>query len=77
MVRDTGVGMSEETIREILERKAPDDPAADEEKSGSSFGLWDTIERIRIYSGHDDVVKITSEPGEFTQIEFIIWKTID
>ena len=37
-----------------------------------SFGLWGTIERIRYYAGRDDVVKITSEIGEFTEIEFII-----
>ncbi|MCR5591339.1 MAG: histidine kinase [Lachnospiraceae bacterium] len=77
IVRDTGVGMSEETISSILNKRADyTDARIDGNKSGS-FGLWDTIERIRIYSGHDDVVKITSEMGEFTQIEFIIWKTIE
>ena len=73
-VRDTGVGMSEETIRSILENHETKDTdlKPDGNRSGSSFGLWDTIERIKIYSGHDDVVKITSEIGEFTQIEFFI-----
>lgn len=73
LVRDTGVGMSEETIGNILAGNASyDEDRMAGSKAGSNFGLWDTIERIRIYTGRDDVVKIESEPGEYTQITFII-----
>ncbi len=67
-VRDTGVGMSEETIKCVLT------PDRDKVKglSEESFGLWGTIERVRFFCGRDDVVKITSEQGEFTEVEFTI-----
>ncbi len=68
-VRDTGVGMSKAQIEKILMQKR-DDPKDSDRKS---FGLWDTIERIRIFCGRDDVVKIESEPGEYTEIELIIY----
>ena len=67
-VRDSGVGMTEDEIRRILDnRRNPDKSEASE-----SFGLWGTIERIRVYCGSDDVVRIYSEVGEYTEIEFII-----
>lgn len=68
-VRDTGVGMSKEQIDKILMQKRDDTKYTDKK----SFGLWDTIERIRIFCGRDDVVKIESEPGEYTEIELIIY----
>ncbi len=63
-VRDSGVGMSREQIDRILSH---DRKKGDESDTGS-FGLWGTIERIRIYCGREDVVDIESEPGEYTQI---------
>ena len=66
-VKDTGVGMSEEQIQKIM-NKNREDP--DEEDS--SFGLWGTIERIRMYCNDDDVASITSEPGEYTEIRLTI-----
>ena len=68
IVKDTGVGMKQEDIDKILYSKRKEMDSNDSE----SFGLWGTIERIRYYAGRDDVVKITSEIGEFTEIEFII-----
>ena len=67
-VRDTGVGMAQDQIDKILhsERNFTG------EIEGESFGLWGTIERIRIYCGSNDVVRIDSEIGEYTEIEFII-----
>ena len=67
-VRDTGVGMTRQQINKILysERNTKGDI------EGESFGLWGTIERIRIYCGSNDVVRIESEVGEYTEIEFII-----
>ncbi len=67
-VKDTGVGMKQELIDKVLCSKREEMDSNDSE----SFGLWGTIERIRYYAGRDDVVKITSEIGEFTEIEFII-----
>ena len=67
-VRDTGVGMSEDKIEKIL-NKVRDDKEKDEE---SSFGLWGTIERVRMYCNREDVVNIRSEEGEYTEVEFII-----
>ena len=68
VVRDTGVGMTKEQIDEILFRERGSRP--DEEDK--SFGLWGTIERIRIYCDDRDCVKIRSEVGEFTEIEIVI-----
>ena len=65
-VRDTGVGMSKEDAENLISGKKT--------KTGeeNSFGLWGTIERVRYYSHRDDVVKIDSKEGEYTEIEFII-----
>lgn len=67
-VRDTGVGMTQDQIDKILHS----DRNFKGEIEGESFGLWGTIERIRIYCGSNDVVRIDSEVGEYTEIEFII-----
>lgn len=66
-VFDSGVGMSEESIKEVLEIKTNDDEEASDELSG--FGLRGTIKRIRYYAGNDDAVSIRSESGEYTEIE--------
>lgn len=64
IVRDTGVGMSDEQIESIL--------SVDETDFSDGFGLRGTIERIRYYCGDDNVVNIRSEEGEYTEVEFII-----
>ncbi len=69
-VRDTGVGMSREKINELVRVRS--DPEKND--SDQSFGLWDTISRIRNYCGSEDVVNINSEPGEYTEVELIIYK---
>ncbi len=66
VVYDTGVGMDKETAENLMSGKKNVSP--DEE----SFGLWGTIERLRYYFNRDNVVKIDSEEGEFTRIEFIV-----
>ena len=68
-VKDTGVGMDDEQIRKVL-MKNPDKDDMNE----SSFGLWGTIERIRMYCNDDDIVSISSEAGEYTEIKLIIRK---
>ena len=68
IVRDTGVGMEQEQIRKILSLDRSQRP----DEADESFGLWGTIERVRIYCERDDVVEIRSEIGEYTEIEMII-----
>ncbi len=67
-VRDTGVGMSDEQIQKALKKERDENDASD----ASSFGLWGTIERIRMYCNDDDVVRIKSEQGEYTEISLMI-----
>jgi two-component system sensor histidine kinase YesM len=85
-VRDTGIGMTDEQIEKVLSTEKTDNTDEDGISAsglGSSFGLWGTIERIRCYCNKDDVVKITSEPGEYTEVEIIIntdtknWRTVN
>ena len=75
-VYDTGIGMPQEPIDEILTKKSyngdTDSAFADIYDTSDSFGLWGTIERVRGFCGRDDVVNIRSEQGEFTEVEFVI-----
>lgn len=66
-VFDSGVGMSEEQIRSVLETSEEDDT-----NMLSGFGLRGTINRIRYYYDCDNVVQLRSEPGEYTEIEICI-----
>lgn len=68
VVRDTGVGMEQERIDQLLVTGRD----KREEEPSESFGLWGTIERIRCFCDSDDVVRIRSEIGEYTEIEFIL-----
>ena len=52
----------------ILSAEEKDRP----QEADESFGLWGTIQRIRMYTGKRDCVKIESEPGEYTRIEITI-----
>ncbi len=66
---DSGVGMSTEQIKNVLEAREEEDA-----KILSGFGLRGTIKRIRYYYDFDNVVQIRSEPGEYTIIEICIPK---
>ncbi len=69
-VKDNGIGMSEEKIEKILEGKASE--ISDENNSNSNgVGLGNVIERLRIFTGRKDVMKIISK-GEGMGTEFII-----
>ncbi len=68
IVKDTGVGMDQDKIDKILSLEDKDRP----QEADESFGLWGTIQRIRMYTGKKDCVRIESEPGEFTRIEITI-----
>ena len=67
-VYDTGLGMTQEKIDEVLSGDAADENAL------TGFGLKGTIERIRYYCNNRDVISIRSEPGEYTEIEIVIPK---
>ena len=68
-ISDDGVGISEEEIKEILftERKG----------KVRSFGLWGTIERMRIFYGNKECIYIKSELGKGTLITLTIPKGAD
>ena len=72
LVKDTGVGMPQETINHILGTKWVARNQDEQEKPG--FGLSGTIERVRYFCGREDVVRIDSVAGEYTEIEFFIPK---
>ena len=69
-VYDTGVGMPEDVIENVLSTQKNEPQTSSEALSG--FGLKGTVQRIRYYSGSDDSVRIRSEIGEFTEIEIVI-----
>ena len=60
-VADDGVGMGGDM-------KPEESPWGKTVSSGAGFGLCGTIERLRIFYGVEDIVKITSEPGKGTLI---------
>ena len=64
LICDDGVGMSPERIQEILTEERRGDIA--------SFGLWGTLERIRIYYGDESRSSVESTLGEGTTIRLII-----
>lgn len=66
---DDGVGMSAEEIEQILHT----------ERKGQikSFGLWGTMERLRIYYGDKGGITIESEPGQGTAITIAIPNGVD
>lgn len=63
-ISDDGIGMSKEEIDEILNT----------ERKGEikSFGLWGTMERLRIFYGNKDCIHIKSAPGKGTHITITI-----
>ncbi|MCR4741124.1 MAG: histidine kinase [Lachnospiraceae bacterium] len=72
-VYDTGIGMSEETIRKLLSKKEEQKEESREDNSlPSGFGLRGTIERLRYYCNREDIVSIESEEGEYTRVTLII-----
>jgi two-component system sensor histidine kinase YesM len=60
--------MSKEQIDSVLSTEKKESETGVNE----SFGLWGTIERIRCFCDKEDIVRINSELGEYTEIEFIM-----
>ncbi len=72
IIYDSGIGMSEEQIKKVLEASSEDD-----EDALSGFGLKGTINRIRYYCDCENAVQIRSEPGEYTEVEICIPEIIE
>lgn len=60
IIADNGCGMSEQTLREIMQR-GPESPGV---------GLWNIRKQIKLIYGAD--IRIESEPGEGTSVSFVI-----
>ncbi|NLK10525.1 MAG: histidine kinase [Staphylococcus equorum] len=67
IVYDSGVGMSTEQIKKVLEANEENDV-----RVLSGFGLRGTINRIRYYYDCNNVVQIRSKLGEYTEVEIYI-----
>jgi two-component system sensor histidine kinase YesM len=66
-VIDNGVGMDEETIRDIFK-------CGSDEKKG--YGIKNVDERIKLYFGEEYGIKIYSEIGKGTKVEIMISQNI-
>ncbi|WP_059041961.1 sensor histidine kinase [Paenibacillus rubinfantis] len=68
-IADDGIGMSQEEIEQIL--------FTERQGQIKSFGLWGTMERLRIFYEDKDVFHIESEPGTGTTITLILPNGVD
>lgn len=69
LISDDGIGMSREEIEQIL--------FTERQGQIKSFGLWGTMERLRIFYEDKDVFHIESEPGAGTTITLILPNGVD
>ncbi|MBW4840437.1 MAG: sensor histidine kinase, partial [Paenibacillaceae bacterium] len=68
-ISDDGIGMSQEEIEQIL--------FTERQGQIKSFGLWGTMERLRIFYEDKDVFHIESESGAGTTITLILPNGVD
>ncbi|MEK4371332.1 cache domain-containing sensor histidine kinase [Paenibacillus sp. FSL R5-0473] len=91
-ITDDGVGMSEEEVKQIQRtemnrsnRSNSSNPSntsnssnpTHNSKHNPSFGLWGTMERLRIFYDREDGLKLQSEVGKGTTIIITILKGAD
>ena len=69
-IKDNGVGMTPERIRQVLEGDI--DPEQSSSMDSNGVGLDNVINRLKMFLDTDDVLSIVSE-GEGTGTEFIIY----
>ncbi|MBB6022445.1 sensor histidine kinase YesM [Paenibacillus sp. JGP012] len=62
------------TISSIQASSVPASAPNSDANVNASFGLWGTMERLRIYYDREDVMKLESEPGKGTTITITIPK---
>ncbi len=60
IISDNGMGMTHEDVEKLTTGKTA--------QERSSFGIWGTIERLKILYGIEDVVSIESQPGVGTKV---------
>ena len=60
IISDDGMGMSKDVINRLT--------SGETAKERNSFGVWGTIERLKILYGVEDVVTMESAPGDGTRI---------
>jgi len=68
-VQDNGVGMNEDTVQKILGCHV-----FESEKSGhtTGIGLYNVVQRLRLFFDCEDVIAVESEPGKGTKVTLII-----
>lgn len=68
-VEDNGVGMSEDTKQKILNCYK-----FESEKSGhtTGIGLYNVVQRMRLFFDCEDVINVESEPGKGTKVTLMI-----
>lgn len=64
-VSDNGIGMEEQQALRLL-TEAPSEPRID--STGSSYGLYNVNERIKLYAGDEYGLSIASHPGAGTTV---------
>lgn len=65
MVSDDGIGMSKELVKRLLVESRPDQRA---DGSGSSYGLYNVNERIKLFAGNASGLEIRSSEGMGTTV---------
>ncbi|MCL6457281.1 MAG: sensor histidine kinase [Gorillibacterium sp.] len=66
-VSDNGIGMEESLMRQLL-KEAPSESNNSRSGSGSSYGLFNVNERIKLYAGEHYGIDITSRLGAGTTV---------
>lgn len=67
---DNGVGMADETIDRIFQKAQKDDALPEKPKKGhtTGIGIANVIQRLRLFYKQENVVQISSIPGEGTRV---------
>ncbi len=60
IIADNGMGMTDEDVQRLTSGKTA--------REKNSFGIWGTIERLKILYGIEEVVTIESSPGNGTRV---------
>lgn len=72
-VTDDGCGMSQQKIHRIMSGQAK----GEQERKGHEIGIDNIRERLEILYGDEADFFIRSEPGEWTEMEIVIWQDLN